>query len=166
MKEELPMHALSFATLAHKGQKRKYDNQPYISHPIQVARIVSTVDHTEEMVIAAILHDVVEDTHVTLEEINSEFGAVVAEYVHYLTDVSVPEDGNRSVRKRMDAQQNAKGPAESQTIKVADMIHNSTSIKFQDPAFWKLYRVEKEYTLSLLTKADPFLIQDAMEQLS
>ena len=115
---------------------------------------------------AALLHDVVEDTPVTLEEVTRRFGEVVGEYVRFLTDVSVPEDGNRALRKRMDAEHYARGPAESQTIKVADLIHNTSDIKVQDPAFWKLYRVEKQYSLSLLTKADPLLIQQAMSQLS
>jgi|TARA_B110000908_G_scaffold168652_1_gene223991 (p)ppGpp synthase/HD superfamily hydrolase len=158
--------ALRFATRAHLGQKRKYNNKPYISHPIEVARVVSTVDHSEEMLMAALLHDVVEDTPVTLEEVTRRFGEVVGDYVRFLTDVSVPEDGNRALRKRMDAEHYARGPAESQTIKVADLMHNTSDIKVQDPAFWKLYRVEKQYSLSLLTKADPLLIQQAMSQLS
>lgn len=157
--------ALRFATRAHLGQKRKYNNKAYISHPIEVARVVSTVEHTEEMLMAALLHDVVEDTPVTLEQVTRKFGAVVGEYVHYLTDVSVPEDGNRALRKRMDAEHYARGPAETQTIKVADLIHNTSDIKVQDPKFWALYKVEKAYSLSLLTKADPVLIQRAQEQL-
>ena len=81
--------AIQFATEAHGDQARKYCGSPYITHPIAVAKIVESVEHTEEMVVAAILHDVVEDTPVTIDEIETEFGPVVAELVHFLTDISV-----------------------------------------------------------------------------
>lgn len=151
--------ALAFAGRAHQGQRRKYRGEPYITHPMAVAGIIMRLvpDHTLEMLQAALLHDVVEDTPVTIEQIKAEFGLTVARYVTYLTDVSVPEDGNRKVRKRMDAEWNGRGPAEAQTIKVADLIHNSLDIKEQDPKFWKLYKEEKLFTLRQLHKADPDL---------
>ena len=49
--------AIAFATLAHKGQKRKYTGTPYIDHPLEVMGIVRTVPHTTEMLMAAVLHD-------------------------------------------------------------------------------------------------------------
>ena len=118
------------------------------------------------MLAAAVLHDVVEDTAVTLEEIQQEFGETVAQLVNYLTDVSKPEDGNRAIRKQMDAEHNAKGPAEAQTIKVADMIHNSSDIAVQDPKFWQLYKLEKLNTLNLLDKADETLKARAFAQIN
>ena len=66
--------ATEFATKAHEGQVRRYDNLPYITHPIFVSRLVATVLHTEAMLIAAVLHDVAEDTHVTLAAIRDAFG--------------------------------------------------------------------------------------------
>ena len=150
--------ALKFATDAHSGQQRKYNGLPYISHPIAVARLVGMVKHTDEMLQAALMHDVVEDTPVTLKQIRKEFGDTVADYVSFLTDVSKPSDGNRKVRKNLDSEHNSRGPAESQTIKVADLIHNSVDIKVLDPAFWVQYKQEKLHTLSLLTKADPDLV--------
>jgi (p)ppGpp synthase/HD superfamily hydrolase len=151
--------ALAFAGRAHRGQKRKYRGEPYITHPMAVADMLITLvpDHTMEMVQAALLHDVVEDTPITIEQIQAEFGDTVSRYVTYLTDVSVPSDGNRKVRKRMDAEWNALGPAEAQTIKVADLIHNSLDIREQDPKFWKLYKEEKMFTLRQLHLADPDL---------
>lgn len=157
--------AIEFATKAHGDQVRKYCGSPYITHPIAVSKIVETVDHTEEMLAAAVLHDVVEDTPVTIEEVAEEFGETVAELVSYLTDVSTLEDGNRAIRKQMDAEHNAKGPAEAQTIKVADMIHNSSDIAVQDPKFWELYKQEKLNTLSLLDKADAKLKARALSQI-
>jgi len=157
--------AVKFATEAHGTQVRKYHGTPYISHPLAVAEIVKSVPHTEEMLVAAVLHDVVEDTIVTIDEIATEFGSVVAELVHFLTDISVLEDGNRAHRKQLDAEHNSKGPAGAQTIKVADLIHNSTDISSHDPKFWKTYKGEKLQTLSLLDKADASLKARALDQI-
>ena len=83
-----------FATAAHAAaaQLRKYTNEPYIVHPTEVASIVDNVEgSTHEMVAAAWLHDVVEDTGVTIEVIRAEFGEKVAELVGWLTDVDAVE---------------------------------------------------------------------------
>lgn len=157
--------AVKFATKAHGTQVRKYHGTPYISHPLAVAEIVKSVPHTEEMLVAAVLHDVVEDTIVTIDEIATEFGPVVAELVHFLTDISVLEDGNRAHRKQLDAEHNSKGPAGAQTIKVADLIHNSTDISSHDPRFWQTYKGEKLQTLNLLDKADASLKARALDQI-
>ena len=158
--------ALQFATEAHGSQVRKYTGEPYITHPIAVADIVRTVqDHTEDMLVAAVLHDVVEDTPVTIEDVCNEFGPVVGMYVEYVTDVSKPEDGNRARRKLLDAYHYARGPAEAQTIKVADFIHNTADIYQNDPKFWKVYKDEKWTALQLLTDADPQLWYRAKMQI-
>ena len=94
--------AIQFATKAHEGQTRKYTGEPYIVHPLAVMEIVKTVEHTEEMLMAAVLHDTVEDCDVTLDQIAFNFGHVVADLVEELTYVSVPEDGNRAFRKGLE----------------------------------------------------------------
>lgn len=157
--------AIEFATEAHRGQVRKYTNAPYIMHPMAVMHIVKTVQHTDEMLIAAVLHDTVEDTAVTMQDINDKFGTVVGMYVEYLTDISTPEDGNRKLRKRKDALHYARGPAEAQTIKVADFIHNTQDIKMFDPKFWEVYKVEKWEALQYLQKADRGLWLRAEKQI-
>jgi|TARA_B100001094_G_scaffold87008_1_gene83269 (p)ppGpp synthase/HD superfamily hydrolase len=156
---------LKFATLAHIDQKRKYTGDPYIVHPIAVSEIVKTVEHTDEMVAAALLHDVVEDTDVTIEQVEAKFGYKVAELVGWLTDVSKPEDGNRKTRKALDREHSAQAPAEAQTIKVADLIHNTDSIERHDPSFWKIYKQEKIALLDVLTKADQTLVRIAQQQI-
>ena len=156
---------LKFATAAHGDQKRKYTGDPYINHPIAVAEIVETVPHTDTMIAAALLHDVVEDTHVTIDQIADKFGNDVAELVGWLTDISRPEDGNRRTRKALDRLHSAGAPAEAQTIKVADLIHNSISIEKHDPSFWKVYKQEKIALLGALTKADPTLVRIAQQQI-
>ena len=86
--------AAQFAKDAHESinQRRKYSDQPYIVHPAAVAEIVASVTDDENMICAAWLHDVVEDTPVTLGEIKSAFGDDIANLVDGLTDVSKPED--------------------------------------------------------------------------
>lgn len=162
----LEERARAFATAAHGsiGQLRKYTGEPYIVHPIAVAEIVRTVPHSEEMIAAALLHDVVEDTPVTVEEIAAEFGPVVADLVGWLTDVSKPEDGNRRTRKHMDLLHTAKAPAAAKTIKLADLIDNTKSIARHDPSFWSVYRREKMALLEVLKEGDAALWKEAASQ--
>lgn len=89
-----------FAAGAHGGvgQKRKYTGEDYINHPVAVREIVAWHGGTVEMQIAALLHDVVEDTHVTIEMVREHFGEHVAEMVLALTNIARPEDGNRIQR--------------------------------------------------------------------
>jgi len=158
--------AIEFATQAHKGQYRKYTGDPYITHPLAVMEIVRGVPgHTEEMLVAAVLHDVVEDTDVSLMEIEEEFGNVVSDLVLHLTDISTPEDGNRLKRKRKDAEWYAQGSAEAQTIKVADFIDNTRDIAEHAPKFWEVYKMEKLYALDLLQEADVDLWHQAHIQI-
>lgn len=155
----LERRALAFAKAAHGSidQRRKYTGEPYIVHPIAVAEIVRSVAHKDEMVVAALLHDTVEDTDVTIYDIDREFGGEVADLVYWLTDVSKPSDGNRARRKQMDLEHIAKAPAAAKTIKLADMIDNTLSIREHDPDFWRVYRHEKLRMLKVLKDGDQTL---------
>ena len=73
--------AASFAKKAHEGQVRKGTVIPYITHPMEAAVIVSTMTEDEEVIAASMLHDVLEDTRVTLEELRKAFGDRVADLV-------------------------------------------------------------------------------------
>lgn len=99
--QELIERAKEFAIRAHDsiGHRRKYTQLPYHVHLVNVADIVSSVTDDPEMIAAAWLHDVVEDTPVSLQDVHSEFGEGVAELVESLTDISRPEDGNRATRR-------------------------------------------------------------------
>jgi (p)ppGpp synthase/HD superfamily hydrolase len=157
-----------FATAAHSavGQLRKYTYEPYIVHPAEVASIIDNLEGaTTEMVTAAWLHDVVEDTGVTNEIIKQEFGEKVAELVGWLTDVSRPEQGNRATRKAIDRAHTAMAPADAQTIKLADLISNTRTIVKCDPDFAKTYLAEKRLLLEVMTKGDPVLMRMAQEQI-
>ena len=153
-----------YAQAAHAavGQRRKYTGEPYIVHPAEVARIVASVPgSTPEMVAAAWLHDVVEDTGCTFTDIHMAFGADIAALVGWLTDVSKPEDGNRATRKARDREHTASAPAEAQTIKLADLISNSKSIIEHDPEFARTYLEEKRLLLAVMTKGDRGLHAEA-----
>jgi (p)ppGpp synthase/HD superfamily hydrolase len=157
-----------YAMAAHAavGQKRKYTGEPYIVHPAEVAKIVAGVPGaTPDMVAAAWLHDVVEDTGCTFTDIHMAFGIDIATLVGWLTDVSKPEDGNRAVRKAMDREHTASAPAEAQTIKLADLISNSKSIMAHDPEFARVYLAEKRALLEVMTKGDAGLHERAMQQI-
>ena len=146
-----------YAMAAHAavGQKRKYTGEPYIVHPAEVASIVASVPgSTPDMVAAAWLHDVIEDTGCTFTDVHMAFGIDIATLVGWLTDVSKPEDGNRAKRKAMDREHTAQAPAEAQTIKLADLISNSRSIMQHDPEFAKTYLAEKRMLLEVMTKGD------------
>jgi (p)ppGpp synthase/HD superfamily hydrolase len=159
--------ARTFATAAHAAvaQLRKYTGEPYIVHPAEVVRIVSAVPHTDEMLAAAWLHDVVEDTGVTNEVIRAEFGDEVAELVGWLTDVSRPEQGNRSTRKAIDRAHSAMAPAAAQTVKLADLISNTRSIVAHDEKFAKTYLEEKRLLLAVMTKGDATLMAEARKNI-
>lgn len=150
---------------AHEGigQKRKYTSEHYWNHPIEVSQIVESVPHTEEMLIAALGHDQLEDTKMTPKTIERLFGPVVLELILGLTDVSKPEDGNRAVRKEIDRQHTAKQSPACKTIKLADLISNSKSILQHDKEFAKVYLKEKQLLLEVLKEGDADLWNTANE---
>lgn len=152
-----------FATAAHHavGQVRKYTGEPYINHPAEVAGIVAAITNRPEMIAAAWLHDVVEDTSVSIDLIRSEFGPCVATLVEGLTDISKPEDGNRATRKRIDREHTARQSAACKTIKLADLISNTRTIVALDPEFAKVYMAEKALLLEVLREGDSLLLERA-----
>lgn len=139
--------ALQFAIVAHGDQKRKYTGLPYVTHTIEVAEMVLLHGGSVEQVAAALLHDTVEDTNVTIEQIHNEFGFEIGTLVGWLTDVSLPEDGNRAARKALDRAHTLAAPHDAQFVKLADLISNTTSIVDHDPNFAKVYLAEKKAIL-------------------
>ena len=148
------VEAKMFATAAHAaiGQKRKYSGDDYIVHPQRVAAIVEKHGGTDEMIAAAWLHDTVEDTDVTPILITKMFGVDVADIVEGLTDISLPEDGNRAKRKSIDRMHSANASTEAQFVKCADIIDNSWDIAENDLSFAKVYKSEVFLLLHAMTK--------------
>jgi (p)ppGpp synthase/HD superfamily hydrolase len=157
--------AILFSKLAHEaiGQKRKYTGEPYFNHPLRVMKLVASVlPDDEDAQIVALLHDVVEDTHISLTLIRDEFGTRVERGVFALTDTPTVEGGpNRKERKKLDRERLSKAEGWIQTVKVADMIDNTSSIAEHDPNFWKVYKEEKRLLLDVLTEADSGLKTEA-----
>lgn len=157
--------ASQFAKQAHAAidQRRKYTREPYIVHPAAVARLVASVSDDEAMICAAWLHDVVEDTAVTIAQIEIEFNPDIASLVADLTDVSTPADGNRETRKLIDLKHTQAASPRAKTVKLADLIDNSSSISHHDPRFAKIYMAEKRRLLGVLQEGDQRLFAIANE---
>ncbi len=119
--------AISFAAQAHDGQLRKGTNIPYISHPYTVGMILLKENCSEEVVIAGILHDTIEDTTVTYEELAREFGSKVANLVQAASepDKSLPW----KERKRHTIQYLRTASTEEIQVITADKLHNLRSIR-------------------------------------
>ena len=168
MMTDIVARADAFAAKAHSAinHKRKYTGDDYIVHPREVAAIVATVPHTPEMLAAALLHDTVEDTGVTIETIRAEFGAVVAGLVADLTDVSTPGGGNRAIRKGIDLAHTAGASPSAKTIKLADLLSNTASIVAHDPGFARVYLKEKAAMLEVMTDGDATLLARAKATLA
>ncbi len=160
----MEVEALEFARKAHGPQMRKYSKEPYIEHPKRVAEMVRAVPHTPEMLSAAYLYDVVEDTPVQLKEIEEKFGYKVARLVEELTDkyikVNYP-NLNRKKRKEKEVERQAGMSKEAMTIKLADVIDNTLDIVKNDPGFGRKYIYEMERLTKILGGGDPTLFQKA-----
>jgi len=133
--------AYEFATAAHEGQVRKYTGEPYIIHPLAVAEAVAAHVNDKEAIAAAALHDTVEDTETTHEDILERFGETVAEYVWYLTKAPAFV-GNRAKRKLHDRNRLKEAPEIVRFIKVMDVWNNQVSIREHDPKFYETFREE------------------------
>ena len=139
----------------HGKQIRKYTSEPYIQHPLAVAALVEAEGALQETVMAALLHDVVEDCGVSLRQVANLAGHRVAAMVDILTDrytKAVFPTLNRAERKALARGAWAREGAEdgqrhgawqdASLVKLADLLDNAVSIKLHDPEFWPVYRAE------------------------
>lgn len=145
--------AYMFTAGAHGGvgQKRKYTGEDYIMHPVAVYEIVASHGGTIEMQAAALLHDVIEDTHVTIKMVRDHFGKRVAEMVLALTNVAKPDEGDRIARFIINIRELQKSlDMQTRMIKLADLLDNLSTITMRDPNFSAIYLAEKEFMLEIL----------------
>jgi hypothetical protein len=161
--QELPKRARDFAVAVHGkiDHRRKYTNEPYDVHLKDVARMVGEVTDDPEVLAAAWLHDTLEDTPATYEDIEAEFGSRVATLVGELTDVSKPTDGNREVRKAIDRDHLARASTDAKTVKLADLIDNCRDIVKHDPRFGRVFVSEAAALLDVLDGGHPTLLHRA-----
>lgn len=142
----LLLKALRYASQKHSDQRRKNAKaSPYINHPIQVAQILWDVagvrDHS--LLVAAILHDIIEDTDATAAEVKAEFGEEVLALVLEVTDdKSLP----KPTRKQLQVEHASHKSDKAKLLKIADKISNVGDIIHWPPKDWSLER-RQEYLL-------------------
>jgi len=136
MSYALLLRAAVFAAEKHKGQRRKdAQRSPYINHPLEVAAVLAVEADIEEtaVLVAALLHDTVEDTDTTLAELGKVFGSEVAAIVAEVTDdKSLPQQE----RKALQVQHAPYISRQAKLVKVADKICNVRDIGGRPPADW------------------------------
>lgn len=151
--------AMNFAMNVHSKQMRKYTGAPYATHLAEVAGIVAaagiysgdidTVEGRDIVIATAWLHDCIEDQDVTITQLIHKFGLCVAAGVNMLSDT---ESGNRALRKSLARDRLKSAPPWIQSIKYADIISNSSSIKQHDPQFAVVYLREVKELLEVMDK--------------
>ena len=144
--------ALQMGGKAHSGQKRKFTGVDYFEHPIGVAELVALLKDSkniETLIIASLLHDTVEDTNTTLQEIADLFGYKVASLVEELTSdpIKIKEMG----KKEYLSEKMLKMSSYGLVIKLADRLHNLSDLK-KDKSFTTKYVSETEYILDKISK--------------
>lgn len=165
---------IEFADNAHGAQMRKYADERYIVHPIRVMEICSTVTEDLPVLAAAVLHDVIEDTPYSEQDIMSflkplmpfQDRAMTLQIVKELTDVYMKKEFpalNRSARKKRELERLREISSEAQTIKYADIIDNSREISGADPDFALRYLQECHDIVSELKDGEPKLRSLAQE---
>ena len=136
--------ALAFAADKHRGQKRKgVDASPYINHPIALADVLVNEGGVTDLTVlcAAILHDTVEDTQTTPQELAERFGEQVAGIVMEVTD---DKSLDKAVRKRLQIEHAPHLSHEARLVKLADKICNLRDMLASPPAGWPTAR-KQEY---------------------
>lgn len=140
------LHALQFSAERHKNQRRKgAEASPYINHLIHVAEILWTVGEVRDvtLLVASILHDTLEDTDATPEEIRTQFGEeVLALVIEVTDDRSLPQ----KERKQLQVETAPHKTPKAKLLKIADKISNVQDIITSPPKDWSLER-KQEYLL-------------------
>jgi len=161
----LILKAAALAREAHSGQRRKYNDLPYVVHPARVAgRVAIHPDATEDMVAAAFLHDVVEDTTVLIETIRRETNPEVAGFVRWMTNPSKGLKILRAERKKMDREHLARAPWQVKIIKLIDRIDNLTEMTGAPEDFARLYADESFRLVEAIGEADTGLKAELIER--
>ena len=145
--------ALALAAQAHRDQLRKGSELPYIAHPVHVSVILIRHGFDEDMAIAGLLHDVVEDTDVPLESIRAAFGEQVARLVAAVSETKAI-DGVELPWEQRKAEKLAHlhaGASDVAALKAADAIHNARSIvadlQSVGPSVWARFKRGPEQTV-------------------
>ena len=142
--------AINFAARLHDGQKRKSNNVPFIVHPFTVAAIISNYTEDEDVIVAGLLHDVLEDVPgYSADDMEHDFGKRVLGFVKEVTEDKTPTDGARKAkstwryRKERYLEVLKTASKEAMLVSAADKIHNLSSLiddyKIHGEAIWKVF---------------------------
>src|SRR3954471_22762284 len=159
LKHPLVNKARTFATLAHAGVARKWTGEPYINHPARVAARLAALGFGPKIVAAGYLHDVVEDTAHEAAELASEFGYEVTGLVLEVTKPKIPKaTSTRAQRKAAFREHLAKSSYLGASIKLSDMLDNSSNVAVLNPEFAIIYLPELREDLAVLGHGHPELV--------
>lgn len=132
--------AIVFAVRAHAGTERRGKGFPYIVHPLEALSIVATMTADQELLAAAVLHDTVEDTDVTVDDLRAAFGERVASLV---ADESDEQDGGWLERKKSAVERLARASRDAKMVALGDKLSNMRAIARdyaeQGESFWNLF---------------------------
>lgn len=140
--------AIVFAVKAHHNTERRGKGFPYIVHPMEAVEIVSTITSDQELLAAAALHDTIEDTDVTVENIRREFGDRIADLVHAESDrftEGVSEEDSWHERKQAAIERLAAAPHDAKIVAMGDKLSNMRAIwrdyQSKGDELWKIFHV-------------------------
>lgn len=146
---ELLDRAIVFAVRAHAGTERRGKGYPYIVHPMEAVEIVATMTSDQELLAAAALHDTVEDTDVTVEQIRAEFGDRVAALVASESDTfeeGVSEEDSWHARKQAAIDRLAKASHDAKIVALGDKLSNMRAIardySVKGDELWNLFHAK------------------------
>lgn len=141
--------AIVFAVRAHAGTERRGKGFPYIVHPMEAVEIVATMTRDQELLAAAVLHDTVEDTDTTVEQIRTEFGDRIASLVASESDIvldGVSEEDSWHARKQAAIDRLARASHDAKIVALGDKLSNMRAIARdyarQGDALWNLFHVK------------------------
>ena len=141
--------AIVFAVRAHAGTERRGKGFPYIVHPMEAVEIVATMTRDQELLAAAVLHDTVEDTDTTVEQIRTEFGDRIASLVASESDIvldGVSEADSWHARKQAAINRLARASHDAKMVALGDKLSNMRAIARdyaqQGDALWNLFHVK------------------------
>jgi len=146
---ELLDRAIIFAVHAHAGTERRGKGYPYVVHPLEAVEIVATMTADQELLAAAALHDTVEDTEVTVEQIRAEFGERIASLVADESDElpeGVSEEASWHARKRAAIERLKRASYDAKMVALGDKLSNMRAIArdyaVQGDALWNLFHAK------------------------
>ena len=148
MDTDLLDRAIIFAVKAHHNSERRGKGFPYIVHPMEAVEIVATITSDQELLAAAVLHDTVEDTDVTLEDIRHEFGDRVASIVEAESDKNiegVSETDTWMERKQTAIDRLRQAPLDAKIVAMGDKLSNMRAIDrdylTKGDSLWQIFHV-------------------------